>query len=115
MVAACGRGWGPAWTPTSQAHHQNGGWIRSMPWSNTLPSFDEVSVTRASLPSTVSRKVIAQAAARPQPNCPVQNSQNAASTSRKLAKVTWLGVIPATAHQRVTTRAGAGQTYLVTR
>ena len=36
-------------------------------------------------------------------------------TSRKLAKVTWFGVILASAHQRVTTRAGAGQTYLVTR
>ena len=45
--------------------YQNGGWIRSIPWSNTSPHLDEVKVVRASLPSTVSRKVIIQAKARP--------------------------------------------------
>src|SRR6187431_649084 len=89
-------------TPTYQAHHQNGGWTRSMPWSKTLPHLDEVRVTRASLPSTVSRKVMIQAQTRPHPYWPVQNSQKAASTSRKPIRVTWLGVILARAHQRVT-------------
>ena len=55
-----------------------------------------------------------QAQTRPKPNWPCQNSQNAASTSRKPAKVTWLGRRPATAHQRVTIRAGTGHQYLVT-
>ena len=41
-------------SPWSHAHHQNGGWTRSMPWSKTLPHSDEVPVQRASLPSTVS-------------------------------------------------------------
>jgi hypothetical protein len=64
-----------------------------MPWSKTLPHLDEVRVTRASLPSTVSRKVMIQAQTRPQPNWPIQNSQKAASTSTKPIRVTWLGVI----------------------
>ena len=51
---------------------------------------------------------------RPAANCPRQKNQKAASTSRKPAKVTWLGVIFARAHQRVTIRAGTGQTRLVT-
>src|SRR4051794_40665059 len=104
-----------AWTPTIHAHHQNGGWTRSMPWSKKLPNGEEFSVTRASLPSTVSRKVITQAAARPQPKWPVQKRYMAANTSARLAMVTWLGVMPASAHQRVTIRAGVGQTYFVTR
>src|SRR5688572_28775246 len=100
--------------PTYQAHHQNGGWIRSMPWSKTLPIAEDVRVTRANLPSTVSRKVMIQAQTSPNPNWPCQNSQKAARTSRNPMKVTWLGRKPATAHQRVTMRAGIGHQYLVT-
>ncbi len=60
----------PAESPTIHAHHQSGGWMRSMEWSNTFPKGDDCSVTRASLPSTVSRKVMGQAASRPSAEVP---------------------------------------------
>ena len=101
--------------PTAQAQYQNGGWIRSMPWSKIFPKGEDCRVTRASLPSTVSRNVIAQAATIPSPNCPFQNSQKATPTSTALASVTWFGVSPRRAHQRVAGRASGGQTCLVTK
>ena len=55
-----------------------------------------------------------QAQISPQVNSPFQNRAKAASVSRSPRKVTWLGRIPATAHQRVTIRAGTGHRYLVT-
>ncbi|MNC85637.1 hypothetical protein D3C83_12470 [compost metagenome] len=89
--------------------------MRSMPWSKMFPSWVEVTVTRASLPSTVSRNVMTQPASKPQPYSPRANSTSATITSARLIAVTWLGVIPARAHQRVTCCAGAGQSHLVTR
>ncbi len=86
-----------------------------MPWSKTLPKGVERRVTRASLPSTVSRKHIPQAQARPSANAPVQNSAVANSTSTKLTAVTTLGEMPKRAQNRVTWKAGQGQTRLVTK
>src|SRR5262245_64572361 len=86
-----------------------------MPWSNALPSLLEVSVQRASLPSTVSRKHMSHAATTPATNQPCQNRIVARMTKPKLTQVTTLGVILRRAHQRVAASAGTGQTYLVTR
>ena len=60
--------------------------MRSMPWSNTLPSLVEVTVTRASLPSTVSRKVMIQPATRPQPNSPRAKSTPAIDDQHEARK-----------------------------
>ena len=86
-----------------------------MRWSKRLPNLVKVSVTRASLPSTVSRKVMTQAARRPGSQAPCENHQSAAKTSTRLAEVTMLGVMPRAAQARTTWKAGNGQTCLVTK
>src|SRR5215217_5117360 len=42
--------------PCARQIHHRGGWMTSVPWSSQLPSRLDVTVTRASLPSTVSRE-----------------------------------------------------------
>ncbi len=83
---------------------------------DVAPLADEVRVTRASLPSTVSRKVMIQAQTRPQPNWPgpeqPEGRQHQQEADRRSPG--WASSC-ARAHQRVTIRAGTGQTYLVTR
>src|SRR5690606_39828172 len=95
--------------------YQNGGWTRSMPWSKAFPHLLDCMVMRASLPSTVSRKVMPQAAASPGHHAPCQNQTKAAITSSRLAKVTWLGVTPRRAQSFVAWKAGHGHSHLVTR
>jgi hypothetical protein len=66
------------------------------------------------LPSTVSRKVITQAAAMPAAHWPVQKSQKARMTKPRLAVVTVFGEMRSQAQKRVAWKAGIGQAYLVT-
>src|ERR1700741_1992907 len=101
--------------PTTQADHQKGGWTRSIEWSKKFPNRVERSETRASFPSTVARKAMIHAATSQAADWPVQNPYIAANTNRRLTVVTWFGVMPTRAQKRVTTRAGAGQKYSVTR
>ena len=63
--------------PSAQTAYQNGGWIRSRPWSSRLPRRLELTVTRASVRSTLSRKVTSQAPSRPLPNQPPRQASPA--------------------------------------
>src|SRR4051812_23040206 len=58
---------------------------------------------------------MSHAATSPNPKSPRRNSQVTSTTNSQLRKVIRLGVTPAFAHQRVTTRAGRGHTNFVTR
>ncbi len=103
----------PSGRPSAQAAYQNGGWIRSMPWSRMSPKRVDLTVTRASLPSTVSRKVISQAHTRPGSHQPSQKARPAAMVSARPVSVTWLGVMPRRAQKPVAARAGTGHHHLV--
>ena len=82
--------------------YQKGGCIRSIPWSKMLPHLLDVSVTRASLPSTVSRNVMSHAEIRPRVHCASRNRIKVATTKTALTAVTMLGVIAVGASRRVT-------------
>ena len=89
--------------------------MRSRAWSKTFPNRLDVNVTRASLPSTVSRNVISQPHAKPNANQPFQKSTPAAIASSQLNAVTVFGWISARASTRTTAAAGRGQSHLVIR
>ncbi len=76
--------------------------MRSMPWSKTLPHFDEAPVQRASFPSTVSStmKMKPDSDAQPVLAAPEQIEGEQRTGPRRSA-VTILGDRPASAAQRV--------------
>ena len=75
--------------------------MRSIPWSNTLPHFDEAPVQRASFPSTVSSTMKTKPDSTPHQYSPRQNRKKASTHSTAPTSVTKLGVSPARAAQRV--------------
>src|SRR3546814_13075968 len=95
-------------SPTPQKYHQKGGWIRSTPWSATLPHLDEVMVQRASFPSTVSSTMKTKPASMPVQYSTCATNQVAATQSVTPKAVPLMGLMPMAAALRISQSASPG-------